>query len=229
MRFNLTQSCYHPDIEPLLRLEIKRKLGALSPLSKDELKEIAEISKSIQKNTLPPHLVRKKLNPELGYGIFLHPKAPPLVKGQVVGIYAGEIVLVAQNAPDESAYAFALIDDILLDKQAQLKWDSAHRYHPKRLYSFKLDAWKTGNFTRFINHSEKPNLISYMVCVPKNHYGITPSPIEVVYFVKKKIQPGEQLLVSYERGQKNYWQGHKGEAFPMTPQTFRLNQHGTIE
>src|SRR5690606_41421034 len=86
----------------------------------------------------------------------------------------------------------------------------------------KLDARHKGNFTRFINHSENPNLAAYTISVPKNPFGIAPSPIEVVYFAKKKIRPGEQLLVSYEDGAKNYWNRSMGNPFPMTPQTFLL-------
>lgn len=207
---------------PLLKQAIALEHGSLTPLSKNELKEMAEVAEMIKKAGIPKYLVRKKLNDTVGYGIFLHPDAAPLDKGRMIAPYAGKISLVPQFAPDESTYAFSLIEDLLLDKEDQQKWDAANRYHPKRLYSFKLDAWKKGNFTRFINHSEKPNLAAYTVCIPKNRYGIPPSPIEVVYFAKKKILPGEQLLVSYEVGAKNYWNAHEGNACPMTPRSFRL-------
>ncbi|MCC5831709.1 MAG: SET domain-containing protein [Chlamydiales bacterium] len=220
--FNLIQAFYDPEIKPLLEKSIQLEFGSLAPLTKEELKEIASLKEPILGGGIPKHLVRKKLNKDLGYGIFLHPKASPLVKGQVIAPYAGEISLVPQNAPDESAYAFSLIENLLLDREEQRYWDKARLPHPKRLYSFKLDAWKKGNFTRYINHSDKPNLAAYTVCIPNNHYGIAPSLIEVVYFVKKKIRPGEQLLVSYEVGANNFWNGGKGKPFPMTPQTFQL-------
>ncbi len=223
MNFNLVQACFDPKLTPLLRREIKRELGTLTPLSKGELEEIAAISERIKKGQLPKHFVRKKISPEIGYGIFLHPDAEPLVKEEVIAPYAGEISLVPQYTHDPSSYAFTLIEDILLDKGEQKKWDSGSHFHPKRHYTFKLDAWKKGNFTRFINHSEKPNLAAYTVRIPKNPYGIAPAPIAVVYFVKKKILPGDQLLVCYEQSEKSFWNSEQGKAFAMTPQTFRIN------
>jgi hypothetical protein len=222
MKFNLFQPVYSTGIEPLLEKAAELGFGTLTPLTKQEIKEMAGTMETIRKGKLPKDLVRKKLNDNLGYGIFLDPEADPLSPGQVIAFYAGEISLVPQYAPDESGYAFSLVENLNLNKEEQKKWDTSRRYHPKRLYSIKLDAWKKGNFTRFINHSEKPNVAAYTVCIPKNPYGITPTPLAVVYFVKKKVLPGEQLLVSYEDGAKNYWNKSQGKPFPMTPRTFRL-------
>jgi hypothetical protein len=35
--------------------------------------------------------------------------------------------------------------------------------------------------------------------------------------------PGEQLLISYEDGEKSYWGVAKIKPFPMTPKTFILD------
>jgi hypothetical protein len=92
----------------------------------------------------------------------------------------------------------------------------------------KVDGFKKGNFTRFINHSEKPNVVAYTLAVPANPYGLVPVPIEVIYFAKKTIYPGEQLLVSYEEGEKCYWGAQAAKPFPMTPKTFRLSEKGLL-
>jgi hypothetical protein len=93
----------------------------------------------------------------------------------------------------------------------------------RRLYSVDLDADKKGNFTRFINHSEKPNIEAQFVKIPSNKLGISPGSCEVIYVAKKTIHPGEQLLVCYEGDDKSYWGALKIKPFPMTPKTFVLN------
>lgn len=223
MKYNLQQSIFTQDIEMLISKELKKHKIYLHPLNSKNLEEIAQVKQLIEAHGLPPYFVRKKLDGKLGHGIFLHPDASPLLKGQVIAPYAGEVSLVPQNAPDSSAFAFDLICDIRLKKEDHSLCDPNNKYHPNRFYTLKLDALKKGNFTRFINHSETPNIIAYLVKIPKNKFGISPSPVEVVYFVKKKILPGEQLLVCYEDGEKKYWNSTTGKPFPMTPRTFRID------
>ena len=128
--------------------------------TKKHLKELAAIIQSIKKDGLPNYLVCKKLPGKLGHGIFLHPDAKPLVKGQVIGSYAGIAALTPQNDPDDSAYTFAPLDNVIIKKDEQKFVDPKRVFHPKRQYSLGIDAEKTGNFTRFINHSDKPNVMS---------------------------------------------------------------------
>ena len=109
------------------------------------------------------------------------------------------------------------------DQVAAEEEQKAKNYRPNRFYSAKLDAYKKGNFTRFINHSEKPNMEAKMVCIPKNPYRLEPSPMEIVYVVKRKILPGQQLLVSYEAGGKTYWKASNIKPFPMVASTFQLD------
>ena len=194
----------------------------IPPVSKNNLKELAEASKVIEKKGLPKYLVCKKLPHGLGFGIFLHPSTPSVLKGSVIASYAGEVSIVPQNEDDEGSYAFAPLEDIYLKKVEQLLLDKKHGYRPRRIYAVKLDALKKGNFTRFINHSEKPNVIAYTASVPSNHYGLAPSSIEIIYYAKKTINPGEQLLTCYENKEKSYWNDPKIKPFPMTPQTFQL-------
>jgi SET domain-containing protein len=172
--------------------------------------------------------VCRPLGRNLGKGIFLSPSAAPIKKGSVIASYAGEVSVIAQNRPDDGSYAFTPVEDMLLSKDEQKQFDKGSSYSPKRLYSFKVDGLKNGNFTRYINHSEKPNVIAYTLSVPSNAHGLSPSPIEVIYFARKTIHPGEQLLVSYEDGDKCYWGGQSVKPFAMTPKTFRLSAKGLV-
>lgn len=221
MKFKQPRQNNHHEITDLIAREIRRQKLVVLRAPKKKLLEIIKVSKAIKKNGLPSYLVRKKLPKNLGYGIFLHPKAKPILKGQMIAPYAGELSVVLQNKSDDSVYAFTLINDMRLTKEEQsaLKF----RYHPRRLFSLNLDAHKKGNFTRFINHSDKPNINAYLYSVPPNPFGLTPSLIEVFYLANKMIHPGEQLLNTYEDEEKTYWGSLKIKPFPMTPKTFQLS------
>jgi hypothetical protein len=89
-----------------------------------------------------------------------------------------------------------------------------------------LDAHKVGNFTRFINHSAKPNVEAHFLRIPKNSLGIAPSLFEIVYIASKTIRPGEQLLVCYEGDDNSYWGALRIKPFAMTPRTFLIKPEG---
>ncbi|MBS0616507.1 MAG: SET domain-containing protein [Verrucomicrobia bacterium] len=188
------------------------------------MRQIASVHRDILKQGLPKHIVRKKLPRGLGYGLFLHPKAKPLLKGEIIGSYAGEAILVPQNLTDDALYAFEPFCDVVLAKEQQALFDKKRAFHPRRLYAFQIDALKKGNFTRFINHSSKPNLVADFYRIPKNSYGLTPSPLEIVFKVEKTIHPGEQLLFDYDGdGADTYWSALDIAPIPITPTTFRLS------
>lgn len=216
MKFNLKRQILEEDIIKIVLRKWKDEDLDSHQLTKNNLKELAEVFEQIEQSTLPEYMVKKKLSDKLGYGIFLHPKAKPLLKGQVIAPYAGEVSVVPQNQSDDADYAFDPVSDLYLTKEEQQRFDPKNRYHPRRLYSLKLDAGKKGNFTRFINHSEKPNVVAYLVSTPSH-------PYEIIYFAKKKILPGEQLLVCYEDEEKSYWSALGIKPFPMTPRTFRID------
>src|SRR5688572_11376854 len=116
MKFNLSRPFLKQEISQIISKElIKQKIGVYR-LTKNHLKELIEILEAIERDHLPKYFVRVKLSQELGYGIFLHPEAKPILKGQVIAPYAGEISLLPQNAPDDSTFAFDLLSGILLDK-----------------------------------------------------------------------------------------------------------------
>jgi SET domain len=224
MSFRLPYPLASQAINGIISREIKRQKISVLRASQKHLREIAEVCSEVRKYGLPKHLVRKKLPRGLGHGIFLHPDAKPLLRGRVIAPYSGTISISPEHAPDDSAYVFELVGNIRLSKEEQARFSKKLPYQPSRLYSVNLDALKKGNFTRFINHSETPNVIAHLVRIPANDLGLIPSPLQIVYFVKRKILPGEQLLVSYEEGEKSYWTSLREKPIPMGPKTFQLSQ-----
>ncbi|HEY2810396.1 MAG TPA: SET domain-containing protein [Rhabdochlamydiaceae bacterium] len=222
MKFKMPRQLLAKDVLKIVSREVRAQKLRFSRTSLRELKEMALVSQAIERSGLPKYLLCKKLNENLGWGIFLRHDAKPLKKGQVIASYAGEISLIAKHADDDGAYAFTPLEDIHLTREEQACYDPDRTYHPKRLYCLKVDARRKGNFTRFINHSEKPNVVAYSLAVPSNPYGLIPAPVEIIYFAKKTIYPGEQLLVSYEDGEKSYWRSFGQKPFPMYPKTFTL-------
>lgn len=225
MKFKLQRQEISKDLFLFCFNKIKQSKTDLPRANQKIVNQMPAILKEIRKNGLPSHLVIKKLEGKLGFGVFLHPQAKPIAKGSLIAPYSGEVILCPQNEMrNDSDYAFALVSDLLLTKKEQNQWDPKRRYHPRRLYSIDLDAGKKGNFTRFINHSEKPNVEAWFVRIPPNSAGLSPAFFELVYVAKKTIRPGEQLLVCYEGEDKSYWGPLKIKPFPMTPRTFMLNQ-----
>lgn len=223
MRYRLPRPVIPQEILPIIRREVRKQRLVVPRMTKKNLREFARICKEIEERGCPQNLVCKKLEGNLGRGMFLRLDAEPILKGQVIGSYSGILSIVAQNKDDEGSYAFAPIEDFHLTREEQLLFDPKSSYHPRRLYALKLDALKKGNFTRFINHSDKPNVYADMPYIPSNSYGLFKAPVEIIYMAKKTIRPGEQLLVSYEDGEKSYWTG-SNRPFAMTPRTFKLGQ-----
>lgn len=224
MKFKLPRQILNKEVSSVISKEVRRQRIGFLRANKNHLKQIAEVSQAIVKHGLPKHFIRKKLPGKLGYGIFLHPKAQPILKGQIIAPYAGEISFVPQNEPEDSLYAFEPICDVLFTREEQAFFDGKRRFHPRRFYSMHVDASKKGNFTRFINHSVKPNIVAEFFKISSNAFGLTPSPIEVIYLAKKTIRPGEQLLVDYDGDENNsYWSALEIEPVPITPKTFQLD------
>lgn len=223
MKFKLARAPITEDLELILKRELRRQKETLDRLTVKQMKELHEICSAIEKKGLPSFLVCAPLPHGLGSGIFLHPEAEALVKGQIIGAYAGAVSLVPPSG-DGGLYAFTPLEKIELTEEEQAIYHKRARFDKTRPYIYKVDAFRKGNFTRFVNHSEKPNLLAHLYRIPKNSLGLKPSPIEVIYSVKKKIRPGEQLLVSYE-GEKNcYWDPSEAKPFPILPNTFVLDK-----
>jgi hypothetical protein len=224
MKFKLPRQIINKNLKQIVSREIKKQKLEVIKVNKKNLKEISDVSKIIRKKGLPPYLICKKLPRKLGKGIFLHPKAKPILKGQIIAPYAGNISLLPQKSDNEDgSYAFIPVEGICLTKEEQALFDRGAKFHAKRQYHFKVDASKNGNFTRFINHSDKPNVVAHLFKVPSNDLGISDMPAEIIYIAKKTIRPGEQLLICYEDEEKSYWGVSKIKPFSMNPKTFTID------
>ncbi|SRR5581483_3342069 len=223
MKFNLPHPIFTEAMRKVASREVRRQKLYVRTPSKAHLKQLAEVSKAIKKHGLPKNFVRRKLPDGLGYGIFLHPEAEPILRGQVIAPYSGKVLFVSNDAPDDSAYAFEILSGMRLTKEEQAQFDPNKTYQAKRRYALQIDALKAGNFTRYINHSEEPNIVASFFKIPSNSYGMDLVPVEIVYLANKKILPGEQLLVCYEGEDKSYWSALEIQPVAIVPQTFRLN------
>jgi hypothetical protein len=228
MKFKLPRASIDNKTAKIIYREVRKQKIYILRSSKKTLTSLVKIYFEIEKEGLPKHLVLKKLPKKFGFGIFLHPDADPILKGEVIAPYAGEISFVPQYLPDDSVYAFAPISDILFSKEEQKMFDPKRPFHPKRLYQLNIDAIKEGNFTRFVNHSDKPNVVAEFFKIPHNPYGLAPSPLEIVYLAKKTIHPGDQLLISYEGDGPSYWGALGIKPIPVEPKTFRLDKSNKI-
>lgn len=224
MKYKLPRPKISPLIIEIITKAMKEQDYKPQRISKKAMTELKKVMQVIKKQGLPDHLVLKKLPDPMGWGIFLKPDAKPILRGSLISIYGGEAMIYPQNITDESAYSFAPIDDIKLTKEEHKLIDKKNKFSPRRHYSYNVDAERKGNFTRFINHSESPNIEARLLEIPKNSLGIETSPIEVVYFAKRTIYPGQQLLVSYEDGEACYWSVLNIKPVPIVADTFTLNE-----
>lgn len=225
MKFKLFRPQFNESLKSACKREIIKQ-GLIIRSSTDKiLKKLFELESIIKKQGLPDNLVLKQLPDPMGWGIFLHPKAKPIKKGELIGSYGGEVYVLPQNVSDDSAYAFVPLEDMHLTKQEQSVLDKERRFHPSRKYIVCIDAKDKGNFLRFINHSEKPNIQARLMKVKKNNYGLDETPIEVLYFAKTTIKPGSQLLVSYEEGEESYWSVLNIKPEPIVADSFTLDDN----
>ena len=233
MKFNLKRQKISRELIEFALYKAKKRKEIIPRATDKNLKTLKEALQAMDKNAVPPRFILKKLGKKqdknLGRGIFLSPHAKPIERGETIAPYSGIVFLAPQNADDSSDYAFALFSDLKLTKLEQKKWDPKRRFNPKRLYSIDLDAAREGNFTRFINHSEEPNVEARLVRIPKNTLGIESAPFELLYIAKKKILPGQQLLVCYEGEDKSYWGALNIKPFAMSPHTFLLKRKIRID
>lgn len=223
MEYRLCRQRMDRNIGKVVAREIRNQDFVVTKASDKRLKELSEICDVIEKQGIPKRFICKKLPHKLGHGIFLARDAKPIQRYEMIGPYAGEVTIVQENAPDDTGYAFSPISGFHLNKEEQEHFDPKAKFHPRRLYSLKLDALKNGNFTRFINHSAKPNVMACTFSTPKgNRYGLEAMPIEIIYVAKKTIHPGEQLLICYEEEEGSYWGAMGITPYPMDPKTFQV-------
>lgn len=106
----------------------------------------------------------------IGYGVFANQDIPA---GSYIGEYTGIVRRLNRFNPDHNAYCF---------------------HYPTRFWSWKyfmIDALHEGNETRFINHSNDPNLQPQ--CLVNADQGL----LHLVFFAAKHIDKGSQLTFNY--------------------------------
>jgi hypothetical protein len=111
----------------------------------------------------------------IGYGVFANQEIPA---GSYIGEYTGIVRRLNRLNPDHNAYCF---------------------HYPTRFWSWKyfmIDALHEGNETRFINHSNEPNLQPQ--CIVDADQGL----LHLVFFAAKHIDKGSELTFNYG---PDYW------------------------
>lgn len=109
---------------------------------------------------------------DVGYGIFA---AQDLKKGQMIGEYTGVVKRVDFSKKKED-------------------YDYAWGFPPPT--KFVIDSKDAGNFTRFINHSNEPNIDMIYVLINNRWH--------LVYVANQDIKKDQQLFANYG---KPYWRG----------------------
>jgi hypothetical protein len=134
------------------------------------------------RNGLHPPISIRYIDNEVGYGVFSGKKIPPCT---YVGEYTG---IIQQRDPK-----------LLKEKNHCLRytiWEGKA--------NFTIDAEQKGNFTRFINHSSKPNLGLQSIY----WRGLS----RMIFISLKEIREGAQLTFDYG---PNFWKHN-----PKSPKEF---------
>lgn len=115
----------------------------------------------------------KWINQEMGYGVFAEKE---IFAGTFIGEYTGIVRYLSRKHPDHNPYCF----------HYPTKWWS--------LKYFVIDALREGNLTRFINHSQRPNI--HPLCL------VDRGLLHQVFVASRLIKKGEQITFDYG---KDYW------------------------
>lgn len=115
----------------------------------------------------------KWIDETLGYGLFANCDFP---ENTFIGEFTGCVRRLYRQHPDQNEYCF---------------------HYPTRFWSWNytvIDALKYGNETRFINHSDTPNL--HPLCLCERNL------LHIAFVTKRPIQAGTQLTYDYG---KDFW------------------------
>jgi uncharacterized protein len=119
------------------------------------------------------NLIIKWIDETVGFGIFTGRAISPQT---FIGEYTGEVRRGRWWRDKGNAYCFSYTLNEYVGTP------------------FLIDAEKEGNLTRFINHSDSPNLKSMAICVE----GV----MHIILYTIQKIPPGTQLTYDYGT---DYW------------------------
>ncbi|KAF8625331.1 hypothetical protein AX17_006873 [Amanita inopinata Kibby_2008] len=121
-----------------------------------------------------------------GWGVFADQKK--IHKGTFVGIYAGE--LLTEEAGEERGLVYDKFGRTYL---FDIDFHHLRKDTPDWQSKYTVDAYRAGNFTRFLNHSCDPNCFLNPCYINE---GNIEKPLLAV-FTKRDIEPGEELCFSY--------------------------------
>lgn len=124
----------------------------------------------------PPAISIRYIDETVGYGLFAEETLP---MGTIIGEYTGTIKLKSEGSYIFGYGLFNATEHYVLDGSS-------------------------GNYTRFVNHSNRPNLLVYDAFYNGIHH--------TVFETARPIAFGEQLLINYG---PRYWEGRE------PPTTFR--------
>ncbi len=113
------------------------------------------------------HICVRWIDPFLGYGVFAAKTLPALT---FIGTYTGVVKMRTRKNTRHNDYIFGYLTG------------------PSDA-PYIIDAREKGNFTRLINHSIEPNLISRWIIIQ----GVT----QIAFFSKEAIPKGKQLTYDY--------------------------------
>lgn len=130
------------------------------------------------RNGVVPDVIFKKISDEKGYGVIA---GRDFKENEWIGEYIGKFCHErSKKSHMYNAYAFEYL----------FSFDSPSK--------FIIDAKAQGNFTRFINHSDKQNLSSQIAFLDDMSH--------IIFLTNRPIQKGEELCYNYG---DNYWKLRK--------------------
>ena len=158
-----------------------------------------------------PNLAIIRINSQVGVGVFLKPDQKAIPKGALIGLYAGFFTISAKSEARNSAYLMGVSTEKLTKREIALITSSKPKTDGS-CYQIDVDANFGGNFTRYINHSTYHGNLENRLIEYKRM-------LQVAFYAKKRINPGEQLLYSYGM---QYWKQIGIKPSLMTPTTYKL-------
>jgi hypothetical protein len=167
-------------------------------------KTMVRLYREVVELGLPKNFILKK-HPKIGYGVFTHDK---IIKPKtILGIYTGKLLISPMDTIKcGSLYIYGIEENVKINK---LQYDklmeegfipkTRKKFNPEDTYEITVDAQNEGNWTRFINHSDRSNCAVEFrrIEVFKGGFIILP-----VIISKKKILPHTQVTTNYGAA---YW------------------------
>lgn len=140
------------------------------------VKQLSEMRKSLQEQSVRKDLQVKFINKKMGYGVFATQAMPV---NTVIGVYSGQIKTI-EEVNQDYAFPFLGINPSAMNSQDEDEQEK----------TFWVDASVYGNATRFINHAEDQNCSTFNILDASN------IP-QVVFVTRDPIKKGEQITINY--------------------------------